>query len=806
MKFKKITAMLLSAATLAAMPTVPVLRDALPDTAITAEAADTYVKQITVNNVTYKIYRDKENKEYAVVAGAASSVTRLKLTATVTATVNSVSTTYPIRKIGASAFSGNSKIVEINLSEVSDLVEIGENAFKDSTIRYVEIGGNDTNMTIKKSAFQNTNNLYYVYAYSGITNLTVEANAFTSSSIQDFFCYAKKLTLKPQSFEYAAFGSDLGFYIYAGTNSAEIQTQAFWGSGLKYFYSDSNETIIRKNAFLNSNNQQVYATIRDVTFGENTKSIYLNESSFSYLHTLETVNFKNSSAQLTLGYRAFSNSYIKSINLPSGTTSIPAECFSGCSKLTTFSMPVNVKKIGEGAFSYSNLPQTVSISKNTASIADDAFTYTTGVKSFSVASDNPNFKSVSGVLFSKDGTKLLSYPQLKTSTSYTTTASIIPDGAFYYTQNLKTLSIKYIVRNQGETVYFYGLENLENLSIPTSDYNGKLTAILDKYNSLFTSSKVHKLNGYSIVVEPSGKQPYFNSKFSAYMKEHFEDYEKYSFMKWYVDKMAEYIVNKETDASMNDMEKAVKLHEWLMNNVEYDPLVALADAMKQNGITPPDSMYTQKNHVDASVFLHERDGHHYTVCDGYARCYRILMNKAGVKTYYVHGSDTNPDSDKAIDHAWNLVRINGNYYHVDVTWDDGKTGTDRFKNFMKSDSNFNSDNHKKYNWSVMNTGAYYDPDEEIANLNKAHGVAQFTMGDLGRVRPYSTIDKYAVQRLVDLVSGSIAIDAYYLMAGDLDFDNELTSIDVTMLKQYISTYSKSYNSVAEWRFDTIANN
>lgn len=799
MKFKRITAILLSAATLAAMPTVPVLRNALPDTAITAEAADTFVTQFVDNQIMYIVYRDSSGEEYATAIAAYASATRIKLTAY--ASYNGKN--YPIRKINTGAFANKSNLVEMNLSEAIYLQEIGENAFYGSGIRYVELNGQD--LTIRKGAFQNTKRLNYVYAYSGITSLTVEENAFTDSSITDFSCYAKKLTLKSKSFDYAGYANGLSVYIYSNTDTAEIQTQAFQGSGLTNLSINCRKIIIRKNAFLDPNRPYVYAPVSYVTFNSNTRNIYLNTYSFSGLQKLETVDFKNSSASISLGTNAFSSSYIKSINLPSTTTSIPSGCFSGCSYLTSFSIPANVKTIGAGAFKNSNLPQTVNISKNTTSIADDAFTFTTGVKSFSVASDNPNFKSVSGVLFSKDGTKLLSYPQLKASTSYTTTASTIPDGAFNYSKNLKTLSIKNIVRNQGETVYFYGLENLENLSIPTSDYNGELTAILDKYNSLFTSTKVHKLNGSAIVVEPSGKKPYFNSKFSAYMKEHFEDYESYSFMKWYVDKSAEYVVSHETNAAMNDMEKAVKLHEWLMNNVEYDPLVAEANALKRQGITPPDYMNTKKNHVDASVFLHERDGHHYTVCDGYARCYRILMNKAGVKTYYVHGSDTNPDSDKAIDHAWNLVLINGYYYHVDATWDDGNTGKDRFKNFMKTDSEFNIDGHKTYNWSVWNTGAYYDPEDEIRHLDKEHGVTTYSLGNLGCFGSTPAIDQTSVDRLEAIVAGNKTPSNYEKVMGDIDFDGYLTSEDVRLLKEYIKNYKGNGYTFAAWRFETIAN-
>lgn len=802
MKFKRITAALLSVMTLAAMPAVPVLRDVLPDTAVTAEAADTYVRQFTVNNVYYKVYRDKNAVEYAVVTGSASSVTRLKLTASVTH--NNVS--YPIRKIGASAFANRTNIVEMNLSEVSGLVEIGENAFKDSSVRYVEIGGNGTNLTIGKGAFQNTKKLDYVYVYSGVNHLMVEKNAFYSSAITDFSCYAKSFSAKSESFSYAGYSENgdtsLNLYIYSCTDSATLHEKSFMGAGIANLSVYCRSITINKCAFIDSNDSRRYARLSGVYFGAGTSIIHFGARAFAGLPHLKTVTFRNPNATLTMNKETFSGSTLETINLPDTLKTIPEKCFNGCRELKCNPITPNITTIGAGAFRGATLPQTVSIGTNTTQIADDAFTYTTGIKAFSVPAGNTKFKSDNGVLVSKDGSRLLCYPQLKTSSSYTSTASTIPDGAFYENTYLKTLSIAKLFRGGTDRVDYFGLKNLENLTIPAMDYNSSPELFLSKFDTLFRGTKVHKLNGSEIVVTPSGKEPYFNSKFSDFMKNHFEDYEQYGFLQRYVDKMATYIVNKETTPSMNDMEKAVKLHEWLMNYVEYDPLVSQANEMRRNGITPPADMESAKNHVDASAFLHVRNGHHYTVCDGYARCYKILLRKAGVTAYYVHGNDTAHSFENQINHAWNLVQINGNYYHVDVTWDDGKTGRNRFQNFMKHDGSFGTDGHKVYDWSVWNKGAYdsYDPEDEISDLDKKHGVADYNLDNLGRIGKTPSIDQSCVDRLQQ----RIANHAAYSQSLDINFDGQLTSADVTLLQKYVNKGS-SYRGygLAEWVFEQM---
>lgn len=71
------------------------------------------------------------------------------------------------------------------------------------------------------------------------------------------------------------------------------------------------------------------------------------------------------------------------------------------------------------------------------------------------------------------------------------------------------------------------------------------------------------------------------------------------------------------------------------------------------------------------------------VCEGYAEAYQLLMDIAGVDCRYVAGKAGEP-------HAWNLVQIDGAYYHVDTTWDDpvGSDGVQRLLHsyFLLSDA------------------------------------------------------------------------------------------------------------------------
>lgn len=125
------------------------------------------------------------------------------------------------------------------------------------------------------------------------------------------------------------------------------------------------------------------------------------------------------------------------------------------------------------------------------------------------------------------------------------------------------------------------------------------------------------------------------------------------------------------DKNMSDLQKAIVLHDYLTVNCEYD---------KENldkGTVPSVS------HSTYGVFANRM-----AVCDGYALSYKYLLKQVGIDCYMVT-SDT-------INHAWNLIKLDGKYYQVDVTWDDPTwdlVGRSVHTNMFRSDANFDSLNN-----------------------------------------------------------------------------------------------------------------
>ena len=86
---------------------------------------------------------------------------------------------------------------------------------------------------------------------------------------------------------------------------------------------------------------------------------------------------------------------------------------------------------------------------------------------------------------------------------------------------------------------------------------------------------------------------------------------------------------------------ALWLHDWLVYNANYD--------------------YTYSNYTADGVLLKG-----IGVCDSYTRAYNLLLQQFGFECIRL--------SSNAMDHAWNLVKIDGQWCHIDVTWDDPNEG------------------------------------------------------------------------------------------------------------------------------------
>ena len=127
------------------------------------------------------------------------------------------------------------------------------------------------------------------------------------------------------------------------------------------------------------------------------------------------------------------------------------------------------------------------------------------------------------------------------------------------------------------------------------------------------------------------------------------------------DERAEDILNGARVLS-SDYEKVKYVHDKLLGKVTYNKDAAL-------------------NQSAYSALVNGQ-----TVCAGYARAYQYLLQQLGIPCYYCTGYS-------GADHAWNIVKLYGDYYNVDVTWDD--TNPHTYNYFNRSDADLASTHVRK---------------------------------------------------------------------------------------------------------------
>jgi hypothetical protein len=113
------------------------------------------------------------------------------------------------------------------------------------------------------------------------------------------------------------------------------------------------------------------------------------------------------------------------------------------------------------------------------------------------------------------------------------------------------------------------------------------------------------------------------------------------------------IISKVIKPDMKDYEKEVALHDYIVNNSKYDERL-------DSGNMPRES-------YDSYGVLINGVG----VCQGYALAMDRLLKACGIESMVAFGEAN--DEKVWSNHAWNIVNIGGQYYHLDTTWDDPVT-------------------------------------------------------------------------------------------------------------------------------------
>lgn len=159
----------------------------------------------------------------------------------------------------------------------------------------------------------------------------------------------------------------------------------------------------------------------------------------------------------------------ESYNIPDSVTAIADDAFRGCDRLKDISIPSGLERIGAGAFILCYSLDSVHIPESVTEIGPEAFTTCSLLREFEVAQGNAFYTSQDGVLFNKDKTVLIRYPEAKADQTYCIPESVIivEASAFSGNQFLSTVTIPDGVTTLGASA-FHGDDALTSIVLPES--------------------------------------------------------------------------------------------------------------------------------------------------------------------------------------------------------------------------------------------------------------------------------------------------------------------------------------------------
>ncbi len=111
-----------------------------------------------------------------------------------------------------------------------------------------------------------------------------------------------------------------------------------------------------------------------------------------------------------------------------------------------------------------------------------------------------------------------------------------------------------------------------------------------------------------------------------------------------INEIVDKVIKEKLNNNMPTREKIKIIHDYIIDNAEYDKL-----KYENKNDT------TYKSNTAYGVLVQG-----YGTCNGYADAMAIFLDKLNIINYKISNSE----------HIWNLVYLDGKWYHLDLTWDD----------------------------------------------------------------------------------------------------------------------------------------
>ena len=426
-----------------------------------------------------------------------------------------------VEDIGSSAFA---RCVELRVADMDSLINLGGFAFYGCVSLYsVDLG---TAETLGQWAFMRSN----------LTSITIPAtvkyigrtfmNCFSlkemcvDSGNQNYVMDGDVLLNKSKTEIVFCLTSKTGSYVMPSTVTS-VGTEAFYGcSELTSVVGDS----------LRSVGMWAFASCSKLTSIDLSNVTDIDYCAFENCGSLRSVNI---SSLVNIEGFAFQYGGLASVTIPASATNIDSGAFTACYGLTNiivaptnpnycsedgvlfnkaqteiltfpagktgdYVIPSTVSELNGGEFSHCSLSK-ITIPKSVTFIDPWTDFGSSSLIRIDVVADNEDYKSIDGVLFTKDGTELLAYPKGKVG-PYTIPSGVTSLGyrPFFDCIGLTSVTVPGSIRIWGDE--FDRCINLTEINIEDQDYPDRRS--ID--GVLFTK------DGKTLVLFPMGRSGHYD--------------------------------------------------------------------------------------------------------------------------------------------------------------------------------------------------------------------------------------------------------------------------------------------------------
>lgn len=331
---------------------------------------------------------------------------------------------------------------------------------------------------------------------------------------------------------------------------------------------------------------------------------------------------------------------------------------------------------------------------------------------------------------------------------------------------------------------------LTDLNMNEAELEWVVTAYRNDPNGHFWN-----IDSYNYGVYPSGQVASYVPIYNALGLASDADFKHYR--QSFDDACNNLIKKSNISAFSNDYTKAKNLHDTLIKHNNYS--------------------YTENAHNEYGAIVEGA-----SVCQGYTLSYQYLLRLAGVMAYSITGMAGGEG------HSWNLVRIDGDYYQTDVTWDDANRGESNdseiyYAYFNVTSAAMSNDHY----WTVpvyslplctATKANYYEKNPHLifSSSTTAQGMADLIKNGFARVYLQSgTVNSFsgwfsenyydilslcgydmtqdisvnlsAKDKEVHLFIDGVLNDPFaHVIIGDVNGDGSLSAIDSNIIKRIIS--------------------